>query len=214
MRLLLVRHGRTTSNVGRLLDTAYPGAALDDVGHAQAQALVDRLAGVPIDAIYTSDLTRSRQTAEPLARARGLEPVVHPGLREIQAGDFEMTARHQAYVEVLLGWRADLDLRIPGSESGREVLARVERVLHEASAHEHVLAVTHGALIRMWASLRTDNGGMGLVRAASMDNTVVVDLEGHPARGWTVVSWAGVPVAPAPVAPRGPGTAEVTPVGS
>lgn len=201
VRLLLVRHGRTASNVGKLLDTAYPGAALDAVGRAQADGLVDRLAGVPIDAIYTSDLTRSRQTAEPLAAARGLAPVAHAGLREIQAGDLEMSDRHQAYVEVLLGWRGDLGLRVPGGESGHEVLERFDGVLRQAAVHDHVVAITHGAVIRMWAALRTDNGTLGVLRGASMDNAVVVELDGHPARGWTVLRWAGASVPPAPADP-------------
>ena len=45
MRLHLVRHGQTASNVAHLLDTAHPGADLDEVGRAQAAALVVRLGG-------------------------------------------------------------------------------------------------------------------------------------------------------------------------
>ena len=55
MRLLLIRHGRTASNVTRLLDTAPPGAPLDDVGLDQARALADTLADEPIEAVYASD---------------------------------------------------------------------------------------------------------------------------------------------------------------
>ena len=72
MHLLLVRHGRTAANVDLLLDTAHPGSPLDAQGQAQAGALVDRLAGEPIEAIFSSDHTRARQTAAPLAAARGL----------------------------------------------------------------------------------------------------------------------------------------------
>lgn len=76
MRLILVRHGRTSSNVGFQLDTAAPGADLDEAGRAQADALVELLAEHPITAVYTSNLVRTQQTAAPVAAAKGLIPVV------------------------------------------------------------------------------------------------------------------------------------------
>lgn len=65
MRLYLVRHGRTPSNVARLLDTAVPGADLDAVGLAQADTLVERLAGHRVDAVYASDLVRTHRPSRP-----------------------------------------------------------------------------------------------------------------------------------------------------
>ena len=125
MRLLLIRHGRTASNIEHLLDTAAPGAPLDGVGLAQAEALADRLATEPIDAIYASDLVRSQQTAAPIAARRSLDVTVREGVREIQAGDDEMSADWVRYLTTIMSWREDIDARIPGGESGREVLARV-----------------------------------------------------------------------------------------
>ncbi len=92
MRLLLIRHAETTANVDRLLDTAPPGADLSDRGREQADALVEGLDDVELDAIYVSDLVRTQQTAAPLAGPRSLEPRIRPGVREIQAGDYEMAA--------------------------------------------------------------------------------------------------------------------------
>ena len=63
MRLILVRHGQTTSNVDRLLDTGFPGAPLTEHGHGQAASLVDRLSHEHLDAIHSSDLIRAKQTA-------------------------------------------------------------------------------------------------------------------------------------------------------
>ena len=83
MRLYLVRHGRTRSNVAGLLDTAHPGAPLDDAGLRQADALVARFEGIAFDAIVASDIHRAVQTATPLANARGLRLQTHAGLREI-----------------------------------------------------------------------------------------------------------------------------------
>jgi probable phosphomutase (TIGR03848 family) len=67
--VLLVRHGLTAST-GRLLTGWTPGITLDDRGLAQAKALAERLAPVPLDAIVTSPLERCQQTAEAIASVR------------------------------------------------------------------------------------------------------------------------------------------------
>ena len=83
MRLYLVRHGRTPSNVARLLDTAVPGADLDAVGLAQADTLVERLAGHRVDAVYASDLVPDTATftteAVPAGDQRGTLGVAASG---------------------------------------------------------------------------------------------------------------------------------------
>jgi probable phosphoglycerate mutase len=191
VQILLIRHGRTPSNIDRVLDTAFPGADLDETGRAQAHALVSTLAEDAIDAIYVSDLPRTQQTAAPLALARGLSPAVRPGLREIQAGDYEMSADWSGYLTTVLAWRTDADARMPGGETGREVLDRFDSVVAEAcsSGHGSVVMVSHGAVIRTWSAARADNITAAFLRTASLDNTVVVRLEGRPGTGWTVTRW-------------------------
>ena len=178
MRLLLIRHGRTASNVTRLLDTAPPGAPLDDVGLSQARALADTLADEPIEAVYASDLIRSQQTAEPLALRHGLEVIVRAGVREIQAGEDEMSADWLRYLTTIISWQSDIDARIPGGETGREVLARFDAVLGEARAkgHRTIAVVSHGAMIRTWAATRATNLTLDFLRTTSLENTLVVDL--------------------------------------
>ncbi|HEX2704526.1 MAG TPA: histidine phosphatase family protein, partial [Candidatus Lustribacter sp.] len=150
MQLLLVRHGQTRSNVEMLLDTAHPGAPLDETGHAQAAALAGRLAVDPVDGIYASDLTRTRQTAAPLAAARGITPVVLPGLREIQAGDDELSVDWTRYVAALGAWRDDPSVRIPGGENGIEFMTRFDEAVGQVASAGHASAVlfTHGAALR------------------------------------------------------------------
>ena len=65
---------------------------------------MDTLREHPVDAIYVSDLIRTHQTAAPLAEDRGLEPVVRSGVREIQAGDYEMSPEWMGYVTTIVGW--------------------------------------------------------------------------------------------------------------
>ena len=150
MRLILVRHGQTSSNVATLLDTAHPGAGLNDLGHEQAAALPDVLDGTPIDAIYASTLVRAQQTAEPLAAAHGLEVQVRSGLREISAGALEMLGDPDSldsYLTTALAWGAgDLSPTIPGGEPGDAALARFDEVVAEAAASGAgtVVVVSHG----------------------------------------------------------------------
>ena len=191
MRLLLIRHGRTASNVTRLLDTAPPGAPLDDVGLSQARALADTLADEPIEAVYASDLIRSQQTAEPLALRHGLEVIVRAGVREIQAGEDEMSADWVRYLTTIISWQSDIDARIPGGETGREVLARFDAVLGEARAkgHRTIAVVSHGAMIRTWAATRATNLTLDFLRTTSLENTLVVDLADAADGSWQVTRW-------------------------
>ena len=191
MRLLLIRHGRTASNVARLLDTAPPGAPLDDVGLDQARALADTLADEPIEAVYASDLIRSQQTAEPLALRHGLEVIVRAGVREIQAGEDEMSADWVRYLTTIISWQSNIDTRIPGGETGREVLARFDAVLGEARAkgHRTIAVVSHGAMIRTWAATRATNLTVDFLRTTSVENTLVVDLADAADGSWQVTRW-------------------------
>ncbi|MBK6441402.1 MAG: histidine phosphatase family protein [Actinomycetales bacterium] len=191
MRLLLIRHGRTASNVTRLLDTAPPGAPLDDVGLDQARALADTLADEPIEAVYASDLIRSQQTAEPLALRHGLEVIVRAGVREIQAGEDEMSADWVRYLTTIISWQSNIDTRIPGGETGREVLARFDAVLGEARAkgHRTIAVVSHGAMIRTWAATRATNLTVDFLRTTSLENTLVVDLADAADGSWQVTRW-------------------------
>jgi probable phosphomutase (TIGR03848 family) len=88
MTVILLRHGRSTSNTAHTLAGRSDGVDLDDKGLEQAQAIVERLAGLPIRAIVRSPLLRCRRTVEPLAAALGLEPVVDERISEVDYGSW------------------------------------------------------------------------------------------------------------------------------
>lgn len=197
MRLLLIRHGQTPSNVKRLLDTAEPGPALTPLGQEQAAALPDALAAERIDALYASTLLRTQLTAAPLAARTGLEVRVREGLRELSAGDLEMRGDDQAvetYMTTAFAWSAgDTGLRMPGGENGVEALRRYDAVVEEAagSGAGTVVMVSHGAAIRMWAAVRAENIDVDFASARALRNTGIVTLSGAPGEGWRVLHWEG-----------------------
>lgn len=193
MRLILVRHGETSSNVGLLLDTGVPGADLNQDGRVQAESLVSRLAGQSIDAIYASTLVRTQQTAAPLALARGLEVGIHPGLREISAGDAEMTSDASAYIDTLMRWHAgDLSARVPGGENAQEFFARYDAAIDEISeaGHQSAVVVSHGAALRVWASARIP-GFVEIIGNGHFGNTGMIVADGSPQSGWRYIDAAG-----------------------
>jgi len=204
MRLILVRHGQTPSNVDFVLDTAVPGPGLTALGEQQAAALPEALADEDIEALYVSTMVRTQLTAAPLAAARGLDPVVRAGIRELSAGDLQMlpgdSERARIYMRTVFAWAAgDVELRMPGGENGVEALARYDAVVAEAadSGAGTVAMVSHGAAIRMWTASRADNVDVPFAAAHPLDNTGVVVLEGSPTDGWKAISWAGAVVTPA-----------------
>jgi probable phosphomutase (TIGR03848 family) len=86
--LILLRHGRSAANANGVLAGRAAGVELDDTGRAQAEKLVDRLAGMPIGEIVCSPMLRCEQTVAPLATARGLVPTTEPELAEVDYGSW------------------------------------------------------------------------------------------------------------------------------
>ena len=195
MRLFLVRHGQTHANVSRQLDTAVPGLDLTEEGRAQAVALASRLGGEDLGAIYTSDLVRTQQTAAPLAELLGLSMVVLPGLREIQAGDYEMSTEWQPYIDAVVRWRDDPAHAIPGGDTGTGFMTRYETAIRRIAAdgHESAVAVSHGAAMRVWCAA-TLHLPPTFFDTRRVDNTHVVTMEGDPESGWRLLAWGDEPV--------------------
>lgn len=85
--LLLVRHGETFDNVNQVMQGQTQGQ-LNGNGRAQAEALAEQMAGRHIDAFVASDLKRSIDTCEVIARRHDMRVVTTPLLRERDWGDF------------------------------------------------------------------------------------------------------------------------------
>ena len=151
--LLLVRHGHTDA-AGRRLTGRAPGVHLNELGRRQAEGLVERLEGVRIDAIVSSPLERCRETAAPLAKARGR--AVDVGRAWIEVGYGEWTGRSISQLRRTKLWRrvmfAPSNVRFPGGESLLEVQGRaVDATLDIAARHARgtVVVVSHADVIRL-----------------------------------------------------------------
>jgi probable phosphomutase (TIGR03848 family) len=88
--VILVRHGRTAANATGVLAGWTPGVVLDDKGREQATATAARLAVVPLSAVVTSPLERTRETADAILAGRDPQPPLHVDERvgECRYGDW------------------------------------------------------------------------------------------------------------------------------
>ena len=138
-RLLLVRHCQSSGQ--------RPDNPLTPAGFRQAESLVDFLSDKQVDIVVSSAFRRARQTIEPFAASAGLTVRVDPRLNERRLSDAPIAN----WREVVRASFADLDLRAPGGESGREALERGWDCLNELLNGDHVLplAVTHGNLMSL-----------------------------------------------------------------
>ncbi len=156
-KLILVRHGQSLGNLDRRF-LGHTDLPLTPMGHAQAERVAAYLADEKIDAVYSSDLLRAYQTAEPIAAARSLPIITDTALREIYAGDWENdTFVHicETSGEAFRIFRADIGHSCPpNGESAMEVGCRIyDCLVRIAEAHpdETVLIASHATAICMFA---------------------------------------------------------------
>lgn len=143
MTVILLRHGRSTSNTAGILAGRSEGVDLDDKGREQASGLIDRIGDLPIRAIVTSPLLRCRRTVEPLAESLCLEPVVDERIAEVDYG--EWTGRKIGDLAKEALWRVvqahPSAAVFPGGEGLAQVQARAVAAVRE---HDKRLALEYG----------------------------------------------------------------------
>jgi len=151
--VLLIRHG-LTDWVGERLASWLPDIHLNEQGRAQAAALAQRLAEVPLSAIYSSPLERTVETAQPIAESHGLAIQVREELGETRYGDWTGRTLKELKDEKL--WPVvqvyPSGVRFPGGESMREVQARMAAELdgiRDAHPGQIVAVVSHSDPIKM-----------------------------------------------------------------
>jgi broad specificity phosphatase PhoE len=150
--LILIRHGHTHM-AGTFCGLIDP--PLSQQGLAQLPALNEKLKSYPITHIFSSDLRRARQTAESIARPRGLQVHFETSLHELAFGSWEglnwdeVMARDPEYAQRWLDSHPSVPA--PGGECFEDFLLRIQRGLEDiATRHSGacVAVVTHAGVIR------------------------------------------------------------------
>lgn len=184
--MLVARHGEAEYESALWGDH---GGSLTLQGRRQAAALAERLRGLRIAHVWTSTMSRAVQTAEVAAAALGVGVTTREGLREFGVGEHVGVPREDdPFLETYRGWlEGQVDTRIPGGETGREVAHRFGEVLRDiADLHpgETVLVVSHGGAIGL--------GVPALCRMRAertrLDNCDTVEVLAD-ADGWVCTRW-------------------------
>lgn len=169
MTVILLRHGRSTSNTAGILAGRSEGVDLDDKGREQAIGLIDRIGDLAIRALVSSPLLRCRRTLEPLAEALCLEPLIDERLAEVDYG--EWTGRKIGDLAGEPLWKVvqahPSAAVFPGGEGLAQVQARAvaavrdhdRRLSQEHGGDALWVACTHGDVIK---SVVADAYGMHL----------------------------------------------------
>jgi probable phosphoglycerate mutase len=182
---VLVRHGASAAAVPGEPFESLEGHAdppLAPEGEHQAAAVAARLAGESFAAIFVTPLQRTGQTAAPLARALGLEPVVVPELREVGLGEWEggelrirAANRDPRFFEVIEKERWDV---IPGAEPAEEFAERVRaglgKIVDATGPGAMSVAVLHGGVIGELARQATSSRPFAFVHADNCSITRLV----------------------------------------
>ena len=151
-RLVLVRHA-VTEHTGPVLSGRVEGIDLSEKGCAQAEAAAERLAVLPVAAIYASPIERTTQTAQLIAKHHSLEVRPLPGVIEADYGDWtggkivDLAKTDEWKVVQVAPSRA----RFPGGETIREMQARTIAALDDVVTmhpHETVVVVSHADPIK------------------------------------------------------------------
>jgi 2,3-bisphosphoglycerate-dependent phosphoglycerate mutase len=185
--IFLVRHGESAP---AREDRPFPlvdgqgDPPLAEFGEQQAELVAARLILEKIDGIYVTTLRRTHQTAMPLARRRGMNPVVEPGLREIALGEWE-----GGLFRIRVAERDPLSLRmfeeerwdvIPGAESTEAFADRIRESIDRLAAKhrdQQIVVFTHGGTIGQIVAMATGCRPFAFIDAdnASITQLVVWD---------------------------------------
>ena len=194
MLLYLLRHGETAWNAQRRIQ-GVSDTPLNEIGLAQARALIPSLKDRPLAALYTSPLRRARQTADILSEGLGGLPVIEDErLAELDQGELEgmdISEIKERYNGFWSTWqKTPADAQTPGGESLPQLQERAWAAVEsfrERHAEEMVAAVSHNLAITT-VMCRILGVGLNEMRCIRQHNAAINLVEHSPGRGWSVVT--------------------------
>lgn len=183
MKLFLIRHGQSITNETGTF-AGHLDVPLSDRGRVQASRIPTFFQDIPVDAIYSSDLSRAMETVRPLAEAKGLTVTPDRGLRETYAGDWEgmlFVDLPLRYPEEHRIWTEDIGAaRCTGGESMAETAARVDAALRriaEAHPDDTVVVASHGAALRATLTLWETGSVAAMQQHGWMSNAGIAEID-------------------------------------
>lgn len=181
VNLYLIRHGRQNSRLCNV------DVELSKEGRLQAELLRERLTNYGIDALYSSNLLRARQTAEIINEALGLPHVIREELREISFGLLEGNSDeyNNEHFRDFKNEQMKLleDVPYPGGENGTSVYERAMPLIQEIvqSGKKNIAVVSHGGTIRvLLAALFGRSQARRYLFGVSLENTGITQLIYNP----------------------------------
>lgn len=182
-KLYIIRHAEAEGNLYRRIHGQYD-SLVTETGHMQIEALQRRFEGVSIDAVYCSDLKRTRETARAIYEPKGLTPHLTPLLREVNMGVWEdrpWADIEREYPEQYLNYNKAPHLwEIEGGENFYALEERIMGALREIAAENDgraVAVVTHGGAIRTVLCVLMGLPPERISEIRYCDNTAVTLLE-------------------------------------
>jgi broad specificity phosphatase PhoE len=194
--LTFVRNAQSTSNASGLIDTSVPGPGLTALGYQQAATAASQLSSMGFDGIYASTMVRTQETAAPLSQALGEPVTVLPGLRQIEAGQFEGQPLADQDDDTAVAWlHGDRGARIPGSMTGDEFDARFDEAVQTIydSGDLKPVAFSHSTAMMVWVLMNVTNPDISLYENNPIPNIGQIVVVGSPQGGWKLTDWDGIP---------------------
>lgn len=200
MKIYFIRHGETTLNASRILQSA--DAELSEKGRQQAEFLAKRVSQLPIEVIISSPMERARQTAD-IIHALAHKPIIYSNLLAERARPDEITGKSQDDKEVRriteLGNMhiTDPDWHYSTEENFFDLRARAQKLLEFLSSRkeENILCITHGVFLKMiiltmgFGEKLTPELWLSIYDFFRTKNTGITLCEKDKAGSWRLHSW-------------------------
>lgn len=185
MKLYLIRHGQTVTNVQRVY-TGQADVPLTPLGRQQAEAIRPILQDIPFDKVFTSDLSRAVDTQR--LALPGIEGEPTPLLREYAVGSLEKVSFTQC--DALLGKETGRtnDFSAFGGESTPMVCSRLKEFLTslEQQPWENVAAFAHNGIMKCMLRLVLNTDFDGSVVPS---NNCAVHVFAYEGGKWKLLAW-------------------------
>ena len=185
MRLFMVRHGQTTSNLNQVF-AGQANAMLTELGRQQALSIRPILADFHFDKVYTSDLTRAIETQQ--LALPGVTSTPTPLLRELDEGSLTGTSIQAAKAKYGSAFSSDKDFRAFGGENAEMGCARLREFLAQLEANpcENVAAFAHHGMMVCMMHLVLDAPCSSY---ALVNTNCAVQVFDYNGTHWRLLAW-------------------------